>query len=90
MKPEVHPDSSFSLTSAGKRFGDPGFYFVVHGQGGGAWARYVPSLREMLHVYSSEQGTVRTDHVLKLWGIRFLLLHNRMRSSEKDGIAHES
>jgi hypothetical protein len=34
MKPEAHADGSFSVTSAGRGFGDPGFYFVVHGEGG--------------------------------------------------------
>jgi len=34
MKPESHPDGSFSLTSTGEGFGDPGFYFVVHARDG--------------------------------------------------------
>jgi hypothetical protein len=72
MKPEPHQDGSFSLTSAGERFGDPGFYFVVHEADGRARARYVPSLKETLRVYDSEEGAVRTDHVLRFWGVEFL------------------
>ena len=34
MKPNTHPDGSFSVASIGERFGDPGFYFVVHGEHG--------------------------------------------------------
>jgi hypothetical protein len=49
MKPEAHPDGSFSVTSAGQRFGDPGFYFVVHAGNGAAWARYVRGMRETIH-----------------------------------------
>ena len=79
MKPEVHADGSFSVTSAGVKFGDPGFYFVVHGQQGVAWARYVRGLQESIRVYSAEPQTVRADHVLRLWGLQFLNLHYRMR-----------
>jgi hypothetical protein len=79
MKPEVHEDGSFSVTSAGTKFGDPGFYFLVHGGYGVAWARYVRSLKESIRVYPAEPETVRADHVLWLWGMQFLRLHYRMR-----------
>ena len=79
MKPEAHADGSFSVTSAGRGFGDPGFYFVVHGEGGIAWARYVRSLKESIRVYAAEHETVRADHILWLWGLQFLRLHYRMR-----------
>jgi len=79
MKPVAHDDGSFSLTSAGRAFGDPGFYFVVHGESKTAWARYILSLQESIHVYSAEQGTVRADHLFRIWGKEFLRLHYRMR-----------
>jgi hypothetical protein len=79
MKAEVHPDGSFSVTSAGRSFGDAGFYFVVHIGSGTACARYVRSLRESIRVYPGEHETVRADHILWLWGLRFLRLHYRMR-----------
>ncbi len=80
MKPEVHPDGSFSVTSAGKTFGDPGFYFTLHENGKLAWARYVKSLKETIHVYAVAQpGIVRADHILWIWGCKFLRLHYRMR-----------
>jgi len=47
--------------------------------GGIAWARYVRSLKETIRVYAAESDTVRADHVLWLWGLRFLRLHYRMR-----------
>jgi hypothetical protein len=87
MKPETHQDGSLSLTSAGERFGDPGFYFVVQQEHGRAWARYVPSLKETIRVYDSGPDTVRTDHVLRIWGIEFLRLHYRMRTAAKGKIA---
>lgn len=79
MKPEVHADGSFSVTSKGNKFGDPGFYFTLHDDDGLAWARYVRSLEETIHVYAAEPATVRADHILWFWGCEFLRLHYRMR-----------
>ena len=80
MRPESHPDGYFTLTSAGKRFGDPGFYLVVHGENGMAWARYVRAMTEKITVYASERDTARADHQLWFWGKQFLRLHYRMRT----------
>lgn len=82
MRPEAHVDGSFSLTSSGDSFGHPGFYFVVRGQRGEAWARYVKSMRETIHVYSYGQSAARADHVLSIWGFEFLRLHYRMRLAD--------
>jgi hypothetical protein len=82
MKPEAHADGSLSVTSSGRAFGDPGFYFVVHGGGDLAWVRYLPSLKESIRVFAAESNTVRADHLLWIWGIQFLRLHYRMRSRQ--------
>ena len=79
MKAVAHTDGSLSVESIGNAFGDPGFYFVVHDNDGMVWARYVESLEEEIRVYAAESGTVRADHTLWLWGIKFLRLHYRMR-----------
>lgn len=78
MKPQAHEDGSFTVRSSGMRFGDPGFYFTVHTRNGVA-ARYVRSLRESIHVFAEGDDAVRADHVLTLWGARFLKLHYRLR-----------
>ena len=39
MRPESNPDGSFTVRSAGGRFGDPGFYFFVEKKPGRGWAR---------------------------------------------------
>lgn len=80
MYPESHSDGSFSLTSSGKGFGAPGFYFTVH-RGKEVWARYVRSMRESIRVYPSGAGEVRADHTLRLLGATFLRLHYRLRSA---------
>ena len=91
MRPAIHDDRSLSLTSAGDTFGDPGFYFVVHGEDGLIWARYVESMKESIHVYPAESGITRADHILKLWGKVFLRLHYRMtRLTNEAKPNHES
>lgn len=80
MRAEVHPDRSLSVISDGRGFGDPGFYFVVE-DGDRAWARYVASMKETIHVYPAEGGCVRADHVLRIWGRTFLRLHYRLRKA---------
>lgn len=78
MRPEAHSDGSFSVVSAGRRFGDPGFYFTVRDGNGRAWARYLRALKESIRVFPRENGVVRADHVLTLWGATFLRLHYRL------------
>ncbi len=79
MRPESGPDGSFTVRSAGVQFGDPGFYFFVQKGPGRGWARHVRALQEAIRVYADAQGTLRADHDLWIWGMRFLRLHYRMR-----------
>lgn len=91
MKPEAHADGSFSLTSSGRAFGDPGFYFVVHKADGRIFARYLRALRESIRVYTAEETSVRADHTLTLWGLTFLRLHYRLQeksNSQTNGQSH--
>ncbi len=78
MRPVAHPDGSLSIISAGRAFGDPGFYFTIHTREG-VYARYLKALKESIRVYPMEHGAVRADHVLTLWGATFLRLHYRLR-----------
>jgi hypothetical protein len=85
MYPESLPDGSFSITSSGHGFGEPGFYFTVSA-GDGVWARYVRAMRESIRVYPSDMTDVRADHVLRIWGVTFLRLHyklNRVRADNQ-------
>jgi hypothetical protein len=80
MKPDVQQDGSLLLSSAGPRFGRAGFYFTVRLGQEALVARYIKSLRETIHVYSSDRADeVRADHVLTLWGRTFLRIHYRLR-----------
>ena len=73
LKPESNPDGSLTVRSAGRRFGDPGFYFYVEAQPGRGWARYVASLKESIHLFRDTKGELRADHHLGLWGVPFLI-----------------
>jgi hypothetical protein len=79
MRPESAPDGSFTVTSAGTRFGDPGFYFFVEAELDRGWARYLKTLKEYIRVYVDPRGQLRADHNLQIWGATFLRLHYRMR-----------
>ncbi|WP_035346976.1 hypothetical protein [Edaphobacter aggregans] len=64
MKVEVHEDGSLSIQSIGDRFGEPGFYFVVHQGNGVIWARYVKAMKEEIRVYAGETEVGRADHLM--------------------------
>jgi len=77
MYPESAEDGSFTVTSAGRSFGDPGFYFTVH-HGTNVSARYVRSLQESIRVYQVSDAEIRADHVLRYFGAVFLRLHYKL------------
>ena len=78
LVPHARSDGSLELVSAGREFGDAGFYFVVVRDERTAWVRHVPALTERIHVYADERDELHTDHVLRLWGRTFLRLHYAM------------
>jgi hypothetical protein len=77
MHAESLSDGSFCITSSGRAFGEPGFYFTVR-RDGRFWVRYVRAMRESIRVYPSGISDVRADHILRLWGIIFLRLHYKL------------
>ena len=79
LRPESRADGSLVLVSAGRRFGDPGFYFTVHRPDRSVTARYLRSFRERIHVFAADGRGVRADHTMSLWGCQCLHLHYRMR-----------
>ncbi len=78
LRPEADKDGSFRLTAEGHKMGDPGFYRIVS-TGDHKWAvRYIPNLRERFHVYVHADGKLRTEHTIRILGIRVLKLHYKM------------
>ena len=82
LRPEVRADGSLDLISAGRKFGDPGFYRVTGAGGGRARVWYVSPFQERFHVYRDTDGSVRTDHHLRWWGMPVLHLHYHITESE--------
>lgn len=82
LRPENQPDGSFKLVSAGKGFGDPGFYRIYKRPDGRQRAVYLP-LHEVFHLFVDADGAFRTDHQLRFAGLHFLTLHYRMRKKEE-------
>jgi hypothetical protein len=78
MTPTVGQDGSLKLLSKGNGYGDPGFYFTIKKSEKVYYARFVKTMRETINVYEDEQGTLRTDHTLTIWGTTFLKLHYKI------------
>lgn len=78
MQISVLDDGSLLLESKGRKFGDPGFYFTLTNHKGKYWAKYVKAMHETIKVFEDEEGVLRADHFLKIWGMYFLKLHYKM------------
>ena len=77
LRPEAQPDGSLLLVSDGKRFGDCGAYRVHRTKRGRVRAVFTP-IKEQIHVYVDDRGTLRTDHTFALWSRTFLKLHYKV------------
>src|SRR5258708_10820656 len=79
LRPAAVADGSFKLIAEGKKFGDPGFYRIVS-TGPKKWSvRYLPRLHENFHVYMHADGTLRTEHKIRILGVKVLTMHYKMR-----------
>ena len=76
LTPRNDVDGSFWLHSRSASFGADGAYAVV--QFGKNWYAAQPPLRESFHVFTDEDGVLRTDHWLKLGPCQALQLHYRL------------
>jgi hypothetical protein len=81
MRIGVGENGELDLVSSGERFGDPGFYFMLHDRHQQHWAQYIRSFRERIFVYVDDEGVLRTDHSLTLWGRRVLQLHYKIMAA---------
>ena len=75
LRPETQPDGSYKLISAGRRFGDPGFSRITDSGGGRRRVWYVRGFTEIFRLFADTDGSVRTDHFLRWWGLPVLHLH---------------
>lgn len=75
LRPSVGAHGALRLESPGRHFGEDGAYVVV--RDATAHAAKVP-LRESFHLFVDDDGVLRTDHELRLWGASVVRLHYRL------------
>jgi hypothetical protein len=78
LKPQAHPDGSFTLTSAGQGFGSAGFYRLSVRPGDRVRVWHVRSLKERFRVWVDDLGVLRCDHTVHFLGLPVLRLHYKM------------
>lgn len=78
LRPSVHDDGAFELSSAGKAFGDAGFYRMQRGRDGKVRAWRVTTLKEHFRLYVDDTDTLRCDHAVRFLGMPVLHLHYRI------------
>ncbi|MEQ9092443.1 MAG: hypothetical protein RIE52_15220 [Balneola sp.] len=66
MSPTVGRNGELQLYSSGKKFGDPGFYFLLEDSKGDLWAQYIRSFRDIL-IVTSDKEKVSAEQTLTLW-----------------------
>ncbi len=83
MSVEAEEDGALTLVSEGRRFGDPGFYFLLRDSRGRHWTQYIRSMRERITVYVDDEGVLRANHALTLWRFPVMRLHYKMTRRSK-------
>lgn len=78
MAPTVTADGALVLSSAGKQFGDPGFYFLLRDARGRLHARYNRTLKEAIRVFVAPSGELRGEHIVWFLGCEILRLSYRI------------
>lgn len=71
LTPKVGNNGELILESAGNRFGDSGFYFLLKDSEGQLWTKYIKSFKDKL-VVRSENENVTATQTLSLWNLRVL------------------
>ncbi|MBO6515017.1 MAG: hypothetical protein JJ975_00520 [Bacteroidia bacterium] len=77
LRVELLPDGSVDLVSRGRGFGGIGYYRLHKNKRGILKARMIP-IKESIHVFKDEEGTLRTDHIFSWWKRKFLHLHYKI------------
>ena len=77
LLPEVGLNGELILNSAGKSFGDPGFYFQLYDSRDNHWAEYISSFTDKLTV--SEKGEyLIAEQIFRVWGFKVVQFNYRI------------
>jgi hypothetical protein len=71
LLPSVQGDGSLRLSSAGKKIGDSGFYFLLEDDNGHYWTKFIRSFKDELHVFM-EKDELKAVQKLTLWSVPVL------------------
>lgn len=71
LKPSVGSNGELILNSAGKKYGDAGFYFALKDSKNQYWSQFIQSFQDKLTVFESQNG-LKAIQTLKLCGIKVL------------------
>ncbi len=82
LEPAVGANGELCLTSSGKKYGDPGFYFLVNDSKDCHWAQYIRSFRECLNVFVDKTGKLRAEHTITLWKQRVFTIFFKLSRRE--------
>ncbi|MEM7605926.1 MAG: hypothetical protein AAF411_11285 [Myxococcota bacterium] len=78
LEPRATESGDFEMDSAGKAFGDAGFYRLHRTADGRLRVWRIRSLKERFRVFVDEQGVLRCDHFVRFLGFPVLKLHYRI------------
>ncbi|MCX2745626.1 hypothetical protein OO013_17220 [Mangrovivirga sp. M17] len=84
MSPHVGPKGELQLKSAGKNFGDPGFYFLLNDSKKNFWAQYISSFHDELTVFS-RKNKIFAEQTLSLWGLNVLRFNYEIAPKGESG-----
>lgn len=78
MVPKIEVNGSLTLDSSGKKFGDPGFYFLLNDSKGKYWAKFIKSFRDKL-IIGEENEHLVAEQNLTLWNQKILKFHYKIK-----------
>ena len=77
MVPKIEVNGSLTLDSSGKKFGDPGFYFLLNDSKGKYWSKFIKSFRDKL-IIGEENEHLVAEQKLTLWNQKILKFHYKI------------
>lgn len=81
LRPHLAADGSFELISAGRSFGDVGFYRIRKRANGNLRVWRIHTLREHFRLFRDDRGELRCDHRVRFLGLPVLQLHYRIEEA---------
>ena len=81
LSPSVGENGELILTSAGKKIGESGFYFLLNDSKGNLWTKFIKSFKDEL-VVSSKNENIIAIQTLTLWNLRVLQFTYHIKKKE--------